>query len=341
MRQKIAIIGDGAMGTLCAWILAQSGRETLLWCRHSQHAADLAQSRVNIRHLPTVKLPASVEVTGQDAAISQADLVFLAVPSQHIRSVLTRLATHIQASAPVISLAKGIENDTLLRPTEICASILGPRLLAVISGPSIADEVAQGLPATVVAASSDEELSRRVQDLLSCSFLRVYRNADVIGVEIAGASKNIIAIAAGILDGLAAGVNAKASLVTRGLAEITRLGVALGASPETFSGLAGLGDLVTTCFSPSSRNRSFGQRIGAGLSPQRAQAEISGVVEGLPTTRSVVALARRYNVEMPISETLYTVLFENCSPREGISTLMSRRPKAEHHHQPGANPASA
>jgi glycerol-3-phosphate dehydrogenase (NAD(P)+) len=331
MRPKIAIIGDGAMGTLCAWILAQAGRETVLWCRQSQHAAELAQARINVRHLPTVRLPESVEVTGQDAAISQGELIFLAVPSQHLRWVLTRLARHIPASVPVISLAKGIENDTLLRPTEICANLLGPRLLGVISGPSIADEVARGLPATVVAASSDDGLSRRMQELMSCPFLRVYRNADVVGVELAGASKNIIAIAAGILDGLAMGVNAKASLVTRGLAEITRLGMALGAQAETFSGLAGLGDLVTTCFSLSSRNRSFGQRIGAGLSPEQAQAEISGVVEGLPTTRSVVALARRYKVEMPISETLYTVLFEGCNPREGISTLMSRQPKAEHH----------
>lgn len=327
------------MGTLCAWILAQAGQETVLWCRHNQHAAELAQSRVNGRHLPAVRLPASVEVTGQDAAISQAGLIFLAVPSQYIRSVLTRLAMHIPPSVPVISLAKGIENDTLLRPTEICTNLLGPRVLAVISGPSIADEVARGLPATVVVASGDEELSRKVQDLMSCAFLRVYRNADVIGVELAGASKNIIAIAAGILDGLAMGVNAKASLVTRGLAEITRLGMALGATPETFSGLAGLGDLVTTCFSPSSRNRSFGQWIGAGLSPEQAQTKISGVVEGLPTTRSVVALARRHKVEMPISETLYTVLFEGCSPRTGISTLMSRQPKAEHHLRPSADPA--
>ncbi len=331
MRHKIAIIGDGAMGTLCAWILAQSGREIVLWCRQSHYAADLGQSRVNIRHLPMVRLPASVEVTGEDSVIAQADLIFLAVPTQHIRSVLTRLANHIPASTPVISLAKGIENETLLRPSEICTAVLGPHLMAVISGPSIADEVARGMPATVVAASSDEALSRRVQHLMGTSFLRIYRNSDVIGVELAGASKNIVAIAAGILDGLGAGVNAKASLVTRGLAEITRLGVALGAQPETFSGLAGLGDLVTTCFSPTSRNRSFGQQVGAGLSPQQAQAKIAGVVEGMPTTRGVVALARRHQVEMPISETLYTVLFEGCSPREGISTLMSRRPKAEHY----------
>jgi glycerol-3-phosphate dehydrogenase (NAD(P)+) len=217
----------------------------------------------------------------------------------------------------------------MLRPTQIIEELLGTRPLAAVSGPSIASEIARGLPATIVAASSDQALTKQVQNLFTTGYLRVYANTDLAGVELAGAMKNVIAVAAGILDGIKAGTNAKASLLTRGLVEITRLGLVMGARAETFSGLAGLGDLVTTCFAPEGRNRGFGQLIGRGLTPTEAAAKVAGVVEGMPTTRSMVELSERHNVEMPISRCLYAVLFEGKSPQEAINDLMSRQPKQE------------
>jgi glycerol-3-phosphate dehydrogenase (NAD(P)+) len=254
--------------------------------------------------------------------------------------VLGTLKSHISADVPIISVSKGIENATLSRPSEIIVEILGSHEVAALSGPNIAGELARKLPATMVVAAescagpgaphvADEPLAQHVQEMFTTSALRVYRNDDLLGVELAGALKNVIAIAAGILDGMRAGHNAKAALLTRGLVEITRLGVALGAQAETFAGLAGLGDLVTTCFSPEGRNRSFGERIGCGEKAQDVLASMVGVVEGMPTCKSVVALAQSAGIEMPISEGLYAVLFGGRDPRSQLADLMSREPKRE------------
>ncbi len=330
MEKTVGIIGDGAMGTLCAILLAARTKHLILWGRRKEHTTQLAAHHENAAYLPHHKIPDSVIITSDDAMLAQADLLLCAVPTQFIRSVFTRLAPHLGAKTPIISLAKGIENTTLLRPTQIISQVLAPRSLAAVSGPSIAGELARGLPATIVAAAADEALAVRAQKLFAGSNLRVYVNNDLTGVELAGAMKNVIAIAAGILDGLRAGTNAKASLLTRGLVEISRLGIKLGAKAETFSGLAGLGDLVTTCFSLEGRNRTFGQHIGEGLSPEQAQSRMNGVVEGVATTISLMQLSRQLHVEMPIARCLNAVLFEGKSPQEGIRDLMSREPKTEH-----------
>jgi glycerol-3-phosphate dehydrogenase (NAD(P)+) len=272
-------------------------------------------------------------VTGDDlAALDGAELAFSAVPTQFMRQVWLRLRPHCPAGLAICSVAKGIENGTLLRPTQVLLDVLASQeglKVAALSGPSIAPEVARRMPATVVVASADPALAERVQALITRPYFRVYTNDDLIGVEIAGASKNVIAIAAGVLDGLGAGDNAKAALVSRGLSEITRLGLAAGAREQTFAGLAGVGDLVTTCISPIGRNRSFGEAIGRGQTIQQAQAATEGVVEGVATTASVVELARRYDVEMPITQAVHDVLFAGVAPRDAIGQLMTRPLKAE------------
>jgi glycerol-3-phosphate dehydrogenase (NAD(P)+) len=235
---------------------------------------------------------------------------------------------------PVCSVAKGIENKTLLRPTQIVRQVLdgqpdSARCVAMLSGPCIAPEVGRKLPATVIVASEKPVFAERIQRLFSRPYFRVYTNTDLVGTELAAGTKNVIAVAAGILDGLAAGDNAKAALITRGLSEITRLGVAAGARAETFAGLAGVGDLVTTCISPIGRNRSFGEAIGRGLSAEQAARQTHGIAEGPATTASVVELAKRHNVQMPITQAVYEVLFEGKPPAQAIAELMSRPLKAE------------
>jgi len=278
--------------------------------------------------------------------MSGVDLIVSAVPCQFMRQVWNRLKEHVPEDVPIVSVAKGIENDTLLRPTEILAEILRSEFgvqhsatqnaarseqLAVLSGPTIADELARKLPATACSASRNESLARKIQHTFSDNvpWFRVYTNTDIVGVELAGAMKNVIAIAAGIIDGEGAGDNAKAALLTRGLAEIKRLGIKMGARPQTFSGLTGLGDLVTTCISPTGRNRSFGERIGRRQTIEQAKGANESVVEGIATCESVIALAERYNVEMPITQAVYKVLFENKPVRIAIADLMKRRLKAE------------
>lgn len=329
---KVSVIGDGGMGTICAIMLAENGCDVTLWSAFAEQAAQLAAERENKRFLPGAKLPDTIRVTADDAeALSGAELAISAVPTQFVRGVWQRLAGRAGAGLAICSVAKGIENVTLLRPTEVLADVLGASAgpLAALSGPSIAPEVADRLPATVVVAATDSALASRVQALISRPHFRAYTNADLVGVEIAGATKNVVAIAAGVLDGMAAGDNAKAALVSRGLSEITRLGAAMGASPETFAGIAGVGDLVTTCISPVGRNRSFGEAIGRGASAAEAQAAAKGIVEGVATTESVVALAGRCGVDMPITRAIYDVLFGGVSPAEAIRGLMTRPLRAE------------
>jgi glycerol-3-phosphate dehydrogenase (NAD(P)+) len=295
--------------------------------------AEIAKSRENKKFLPGYKLPNTLIFEPDDTCIMDgADLIISAVPCQFMRGVWSRLKSYVPKDVPILSVTKGIENDTLLRPTQILADVLDEKRatrFAVLSGPTIADELARKLPATACAASTDEELARHIQYTFTCPWLRVYTNTDIVGVELASACKNIIAIAAGIIDGTGAGDNAKAALLTRGLSEITRLGLAMGARPATFAGLAGLGDLVTTCISPKGRNRSFGERIGKGQTLEQAQSATESVVEGIATCKSVIALANRYGVEMPITQAVYEVLFEKRTVQAAIDDLMKRQLKAE------------
>jgi glycerol-3-phosphate dehydrogenase (NAD(P)+) len=331
MAETVAIIGDGAMGTVCAIMLAENGHAVRLWSAFADAASRLRRDRENRAFLPGFHLPDAVEVTGDDAAaLDGAALAISAVPTQFMRGAWQRLARYCSADLPICSVAKGIENGTLLRPTQVLQDVLGAaRGVAALSGPSIAPEVAHRLPATVVVAAGDAALAQRVQRLISRPYFRAYTNDDLLGVELAGATKNVIAIAAGVLDGLRAGDNAKAALVSRGLSEITRLGLAMGALPETFAGLAGVGDLITTCTSPLGRNRSFGEAVGAGATVQQALAATNGVVEGVATTRSVVELAARHRVEMPITQAVHDVIFQGCSVAQAIAGLMTRPLRAE------------
>jgi glycerol-3-phosphate dehydrogenase (NAD(P)+) len=335
MGSRISIIGDGAMATVCAIMLAENAHRVRLWSAFPEAAEQLARTRENRRFLPGFRLPDAVEVTADDRrALPDAELAISAVPTQFMRGVWRRLAEHCPEHLPICSVAKGIENTTLLRPTQIIRDVLNGgdesrRSVAALSGPSIAPEVARKLPATVVAASEDEPFANHVQSVFTRPYFRVYTNTDLLGVEVAGATKNIIAIAAGILDGLAAGDNAKAALLTRGLVEITRLGVAMGARAETFAGLAGVGDLVTTCISPVGRNRSFGERVGRGATVEQATGAASGVVEGVSTTASVMELASRFRVEMPITRAVHEVLFRQRRPSDAIESLMARPVKPE------------
>ena len=331
MFKNISIIGDGAMGTVLAVLLCEKKIPTRMWGYDAGQLKQIESAGENKKFLPGYKLPAALVFEPNDNRImKEADLIVSAVPTQFMRGIWTRLKDYVPQAVPIVSVAKGIENDTLLRPTQILADVLGPAVAyAVLSGPTIADELARRLPATAAVACDDEELARQVQYTFSTRWLRIYTNTDIAGVELAGAMKNIIAIAAGIIDGVSAGDNAKAALLSRGLAEITRLGTVCGASPETFAGLTGLGDLVTTCISPTGRNRSFGERIGRGQTIQQAQDATESVIEGIATCKSVVVLALQHKVEMPITQAVYEVLFENKPVRKAIDDLMKRRLKAE------------
>ncbi|MBN1360014.1 MAG: NAD(P)-dependent glycerol-3-phosphate dehydrogenase [Sedimentisphaerales bacterium] len=329
--QNITIIGDGGMGTVLSMLLCEKGVATRMWGHDAKYLAEMDRKRENRKFLPGYKLPESLKFEPHDArAMAGADLIVSAVPCQYVRRVWTRLKAHVPKGVPIVSVAKGIENDTSLRPSQIITDVLGEGVeLAVLSGPTIADELARKLPATVCAAASEEPLAEAIQRTFACPWLRVYTNIDVVGVELAGALKNVIAIAAGIIDGVGAGDNAKAALLARGLAEITRLGLAMGAHEHTFAGLTGLGDLVTTCISPTGRNRSFGERIGRGQTLEEAEGSTESVVEGVATCKSVIALAVRYDVEMPITQAVYDVLFEGKPVPTAIEDLMTRGLKAE------------
>lgn len=333
MFQNVSIIGDGGMGTVLSILLCEKGIAVRIWGYDRDQLAEIEQHRENRKFLPGYKLSKELVFEPDDRRImAGADLIVSAVPCQFIRRVWDRLRDRAPSRVPIVSVAKGIENETLLRPTQIIAEILGlPRddRLAVLSGPTIADELARELPATACAAAREKVLAGHIQRTFSMPWFRVYTNTDIVGVELAGAMKNIIAIAAGIIDGVGAGDNAKAALLTRGLAEISRLGIAMGAVPQTFSGLTGLGDLVTTCISPTGRNRSFGERIGKGQTAEQAEDATASVVEGVATCKSVVSLAEQYGVEMPITHAVYEVLFESKPVQAAIADLMQRRLKAE------------
>jgi glycerol-3-phosphate dehydrogenase (NAD(P)+) len=312
-------------------LLCRNGVAATLWGYDAAQLAEFARARENTRFLPGYRLPVELRFEADDArALQGAHLLVSAVPCQYVRSVWQRLKSNVPPGVPIVSVTKGIENGTLLRPTEILEDLLGSdHRYAVLSGPTIADELVRGLPATATAACRDLSLAEQIQETFTTPMFRVYTNQDLLGVELAGAMKNVIAIAAGCIDGIGAGDNAKAALITRGLAEIKRLGLALGAQESTFAGLSGLGDLVTTCISPKGRNRSFGERIGRGMTAREAARSTNSVIEGVTTCRSVVELAERYHVEMPITEAVFAVVCGKLRVKEAIAGLMSRSLKAE------------
>jgi glycerol-3-phosphate dehydrogenase (NAD(P)+) len=333
----VTILGDGAMATVCSILLSAGGHGVRIWGAIDQSVQLLARTRQNPNLLPGVSVPPQVQITGDDDhCFDGCTMVLNAVPTQYVRSVWERLGRRLGPDVPIVSASKGIEIQTLLRPTQVIEEVLsaakpggarkGP--LAAISGPNIAAELARQLPASAVAAGPTE-LAQRVQRVFSTNWLRVYSSQDIIGVELAGAMKNVIALAAGILDGLEAGNNAKAALVTRGLVEITRLGVAMGADARTFGGLAGLGDLITTCVSPEGRNRTVGQRLGKGERLADILASMQSVAEGVPTTKAVRALAAKKGVQMPITDAVHAVLFEGKDVRAALAELMRREAKPE------------
>ena len=324
----IAVLGDGGWGTTLAIHLQRLGHRVQLWGAFPDYVRTLARRRENVKFLPGVRLPRRLGLTGDLAqAVGPAAVIILAIPSQHLRSVVRRLPGLARRDALVVSAAKGLEQGSLQRMSEVVRDECGAVPLAVLSGPNIASEIAAGHPASSVVASADRALASRIQALLMSDRLRIYTSLDPVGVELGGALKNPIAIAAGIGDGLGFGSNAKAALITRGVVEMARLGVALGATGQTFWGLSGLGDLVTTCL--AGRNHRLGELLGRGRSLRHVLASTPMVFEGVETAKAAVTLGRRHGVELPIIEQVNAILFRRRSPRQALQALMRRSGKAE------------
>ena len=329
---RITIVGAGSFGTAMAAVAARNSHEVLLWAHDPKVAETIESTRVNPFYLPNVSLPGSVRATHDITAAARfSDTILMIVPSQYYRGVLESLRDVIRPGVTIISAAKGIENETLERMSEISTSVLGDSMKAfgALSGPTFAAECARGDPTAAVIASHDIDCARDIQRILSSPTFRLYNSNDVIGVELAGSLKNVIAIAAGVLEGLGLGYNTTAALITRGLHEITRLGIALGGRLETFAGLAGMGDLVLTCTGSLSRNRSLGVALGHGKTLAEFLAETRAVAEGVKTSKSAKDLSDRHGIEMPITTEMYRVLYENTSPREALQRLMTRSLKSE------------
>jgi glycerol-3-phosphate dehydrogenase (NAD(P)+) len=328
---KVAVIGAGSWGTAVA-ALAAHNEPTTLWARRPELAADIRDRHVNTAYLPDVVLPEQLHSTSDlEEALEGAGVVVMGVPSHGFRDVLTDAHPHCPDGAPIVSLTKGVEQGTLARMTQVIADVCPGHPAGVLSGPNLAKEVMAGYPAATVVAFEDDGIARTLQDLFSTDAFRVYTNTDVVGCEVGGALKNVMAIAAGIADGMQFGDNTKAALITRGLAELARLGIALGGEPLTFSGLAGMGDLIATCISPQSRNRHVGVELGKGRHLDEIIEEMKMVAEGVKTSRAVVDLAAKHDVEMPIAEQVVAVLYEGKHAADLVPALMQRQQKAELH----------
>ena len=340
-KLNILVLGDGGWGTALALVLHHNGHKVTLWSKFPDYAQYVNKKRENTKFLPGIKLPRTLNITSELRTLNY-ELIVMAVPTQFCRGVLENIKIQIPLNPlltkgerggfiPIVSVAKGIEQKTLKRPSEIIKEVLDyPKdKIAVLSGPSHAEEVARKKPASVVVASSNKKLARDLQAIFSNEYFRVYTQDDVVGVETAAAVKNIIAIAAGICDGLGLGDNAKSALLTRGMVEISRLGEALGGNKKTFFGLAGIGDLITTCISPHGRNRAVGVRIGQGETLKQILKSMQQVAEGVWTTKAVMNLVKKYKVEMPITQEVYKILFEDKDPMKAVYSLMTRKPKTE------------
>ena len=330
---RVGVLGTTSWGTTLGILLARKGHEVILWARSEEEAQDLAHNQENKRLLPGIPFPASLTPTADaESAFRDADLVILCTPSQRLRENLPGLIPHLQGSTVLLSAIKGLEKGSGKRMTQIIHEELpdvADSHICVLSGPNLSQEVIEAKPSSTVVAAQDLRVAEWVQEIYNSNTFRVYTNDDVVGVELGGALKNPIAIGAGIIDGLGYGANGKATFVTRGLAEITRLGVACGAKPLTMSGLAGLGDMMATCFSNLSRNRYVGEQIGLGHPLSQVLGGMVHVAEGVSTTEAALQLARQYNVEMPITELTARILFEGLDPRLATASLMNRAPGQE------------
>jgi glycerol-3-phosphate dehydrogenase (NAD(P)+) len=328
-RRRVTVLGAGSWGVVLAALAARAGNETALWVRDGGIAAEMRETRVNARYMPDLQLAPEIDITSDlRAALAGADLVIVAVPTSGVREV-ARTAAPFVRDAVVVSAAKGLEPHSLLRMTEVLAWELPNVAHCVLSGPNLAREIAAGMAAAATIASEDREAAAFAQATLMTPQFRVYTHDDVVGVEIGGAMKNVVALAAGMADGLAAGDNAKAALMTRGLAEMARLGTALGANPLTIAGLSGLGDLIATCGSPLSRNNRAGRMLAEGLDVPAVRARLGQTAEGIATAPAAVELGRRHGVEMPIAEGVCAVLAGRLSPRDAVALLMEREPRTE------------
>lgn len=330
-KLKISVLGDGGWGSTLAILLQKKGFTVTLWGAFPDYVDLLNRKRINERFLPGVKIPREIEITADlKKAITGKNLIVFAIPSEYIRSVLKNIKkTGFSRDCPYLSVTKGIEIGSLKRISEVIHDELKNIKLGVLSGPTIVKEVIKSKPATAIIASRNPELAGFLQDVFMSENFRIYTSTDIVGVELGGSLKNVIAIACGISDGLNLGTNAKAALLSRGLAEISRLGIKMGAEAKTFSGLSGLGDLVTTCTSPYSRNRTVGEQIGKGKTLAQIRKHMRMVAEGVPTAKSAYMLSRKFSIEMPITEQVYAVLYKNKNPLHAVKYLMTRSKKEE------------
>ncbi len=328
---SIAVLGAGSWGTALAILLARNGADVVLWCRDADEAATMQRDCCNAKYLPGSDFPPTLTVTTDLAQlIASSDDVLFAVPSHAFRSILVEIKPHLKIQTRLVSATKGLDPETGKLLHDVVTEVIGDDYpFAVLSGPSFAREVAAGLPTAVVIATEHEALAEQWLQYLSCETFRVYTNDDLVGVQLGGAIKNVMAVAAGISDGLGFGCNARSALLTRGMTEMIRLSVVLGAAGETLFGLTGMGDLILTCTDDQSRNRRFGLALGQGATIDEARDKVGQVVEGYGTAAEVYRLARHANVDMPITEQVYQVLYEHKSPRDAVSTLFARAQKAE------------
>lgn len=334
--KRVAVLGTGGFGTAIAHLAVKAGLHTTLWGRDPAHVGEIVKTRKNLRALPKAHVDEAIMVTSDARlAVAGADCVFIVIPAQFLRSTLQVFQHHVSPGVPLISGVKGLEVGTLKKPTEVFCEVLGPHPTGVLSGPSHAEEILDGLPVSLTMAGTDRNFTEKVRDAFASPMLRIYISTDPLGVELAGALKNVMAIAAGVCDGLALGDNAKAALVTRALAEMTRYGAARGAERNTFSGLAGIGDLITTCYSRHGRNRSVGERRAAGESLDQILKSMTQVAEGVATARALHddyaanGPLDKFASDLPICSEVYSILYENKHPRKSVGDLMTRPPREE------------
>lgn len=328
---KIGILGAGTWGTALAILLCDNGHDVTMWSKLEREAKELDESRDNIKNLPGARLPKDVKITlDLKEACTDKDLIVMAVASPYIRATAKEVAPFIKEGQIIVNVSKGLENGTLLTLAEVISQEIPQAKVAVLSGPSHAEEVSRRIPTTIVVGSHCKETAHFIQDVFMNEVFRVYTSPDMIGIELGGALKNVIALAAGVIDGLGLGDNTKAALITRGMAEISRLGVAMGGYMETFSGLSGMGDLFVTCTSRHSRNRNAGVLIGQGYPLDEVSKMVNQVIEGVNTAKAALVLARKYNVEMPIVEQVNLVLFEGKSPQDAVADLLVRDKRKEY-----------
>lgn len=330
MKNKIAVIGAGSFGTSLAMLLVSKGHDVSIWGRKKSQMALMRDTLENPHYLPGIKLPKELRIVDEmEDALKDAEIILFSVPAQQFRGVLNTAKDYMSGNEIIVNVAKGIEKGTLLRLSEVAKEIMPEVRYVTLSGPSHAEEVAKALPTTVAVAAEDEELAKMIQNVFNTDRFRVYTNDDIAGVELGGSLKNIIALGAGISDGMGFGDNAKAAMMTRGITEMSRLGIAMGAKPETFSGLTGLGDLIVTCTSMHSRNRRCGIMMGEGKTVDEAKEEIGMVVEGLSTAEAAGALAEKYNIEMPITQCICLMIEGKITAIQAVEILMGRETKNE------------